>query len=336
MKAVVCRRYGPPEVIEVAEVDKPVVPDDGVLVRVHASSINPLDMFSLSRVSYLMRMLSQGLRPRQEVLGTDFAGTVESVGHGVTQFQPGDEVFGAQRGAFAEYLCVSETGAVVRKPANITFEQAAAVPIAAVTALQAVRDHGHLQQGQRVLINGGSGGVGTFAVQIATAFGGHVTAVCSATNVGRVRSIGAERVVDYSQEDFLREEQGYDLMLDIAGSRSFSECTRVLAPTATFVAVGASAHMPSGAGPVLRHLAGVRLASLGSSRKVILFVARMNKSDLMALHDLLQAAKVTPVIDRCYPLADVPAALRYLGEGHARGKIVITQCSGAENERRTR
>jgi NADPH:quinone reductase-like Zn-dependent oxidoreductase len=315
MKAVVCHRYGSPDVLKIEEVDKPVVPDDGVLVRVHASSVNIVDLYSLTRMAYIARMLTGRLKPKREVLGVDFAGTVESVGKSVTQFQPGDDVFGWRRGAFAEYVCVPEDGAVVRKPANVTFEQAAAVPVAAITALQAVRDHGQIQPRQKALINGASGGVGTFAVQIAKSFGAEVSGVCSTRNVGVVRSIGADRVIDYSSEDFTRSEQRYDVMLDIAGNRAWSECRRVLNPKATFVAVGAR---------TLRHLVSVRLASVGGSQKVVLFIAKMNKADLVVLQELLETGRVTPVIDRRYELSEVPEALRYLRERHANGKIVIT------------
>jgi NADPH:quinone reductase-like Zn-dependent oxidoreductase len=315
VKAITVTKYGPPDVLKLEEIDKPVVPDDGVLVRVHASSVNILDLYSLTRMAYIARMLTGHLKPKREVLGTDFSGTVESVGKRVTQFQPGDDVFGSRRGAFAEYVCVREDGAVVRKPANVTFEQAAAVPVAAITARQAVRDHGQIRPGQKVLINGASGGVGTFAVQIAKSFRAEVTGVCGTRNVDLVRSIGADRVIDYTHEDFTRSGQRYDVMLDIAGNRAWSECRRVLNPKATFVAVGTR---------TLGHLVTVRLASVGGSRKVVLFIAKMNKADLVVLQDLLEAGRVTPVIDRQYELSEVPEALRYLGERHANGKIVIT------------
>ena len=238
-------------------------------------------------------------------------------------FKVGDEVFGGQSGAFAEYVRVAEHGAVVHKPANVTMEQAAAVPIAGVTALQALRDHGRLQPGQNVLINGASGGVGTFAVQIARALGGEVTAVCSTSHVETVRAIGAQHVVDYTREDFTRLGQHFDLLLDIAGSRSFAECARVLAPNATFVAVGSATHMQSGAWKVLQHLAAVRFGSLRSKRRVVIFVARMTRSDLLVLQDLMASGKVTPIIDKRYPLSDVRAAFAYLGQGHAAGKVVL-------------
>ena len=320
MKAIVCRKPGSPDVLTLEEIERPVVPDDGVLVRVQASSVNPVDFFSLSGMAYVSRTL-RVLKPKRAVLGTDFAGIVQSVGKSITQFQPGDEVFGGRSGAFAEFVCVRR--AVVRKPANLTFEQAAAVPVAAITALQALRDHGRVQAGQKVLINGASGGVGTFAVQIAKSFGADVTGVCSASNVEIARSIGADRVIDYAQEDFTRGGQRYDLMIDIAGNRPWSECKRVLEPEGTLVAVGGSAHTVFGGGQTLRHFAGVRLASVGGSRKVIVFIAKLNTEDLLVLQELMAAGKVTPVIDRRYELSEVPAALRYMGDGHVKGKLVI-------------
>ncbi len=317
MKAIILTQYGSPDVLQLKEVEKPVPKDGELLIKIQAASVNIVDLFSLTRTAYISRMLTGLLRPKREVLGTDFAGTVESAGKSVTQFQPGDEVFGGRLrcGAFAEYVCVPEDGAMVRKPANVTFEQAAAVPVAAITALQALRNHGQIQPGQKVLINGASGGVGTFAVQLAKSFAAEVTGVCSTRNVGIVRSIGADRVIGYTQEDFTRSEQRYDLMLDIAGNRAWSACRRVLNPKATCVAVGAR---------TVSHLVTVRLASVGGSRKVVLFLAKMNKADLVVLQDLLGAGRVTPVIDRRYELSEVPEALRYLGERHAKGKIVIT------------
>jgi NADPH:quinone reductase-like Zn-dependent oxidoreductase len=262
------------------------------------------------------------VKPKQQVLGVDFAGTVEAVGRNVTQFRPGDEVFGGRNGAFAEYVCVREERAVVPKPADVTVEQAAAVPVAALTALQGLRDKGQLQPGQNVLINGASGGVGTFAVQIAKALGADVTGVCSTRNVDLVRSIGADHVIDYTHEDFTLSDRRYDLMLDVAGSRSWSECRRVLDPQATLVIVGA----PKGnrlLGP-LSHIVKVRLASLRSSQKVVFFIAKFNKADMVALRELLEAEKVTPVIDRRYEFSEIADALQYMGEGHAQAKIVIT------------
>ncbi len=249
------------------------------------------------------------------------AGRVEAVGSNVTQFRPGDEVFGENTSAYAEYVCVPEDG-IVLKPANLSFEQAAAVPVAALTALQGLRDKGQIQPGQKVLINGASGGVGTFAVQIAKSFGAEVTGVCSTRNVNMVGSLGADQVIDYTQEDFTRSDRRYDLMLDVAGSRSWSESRRVLNPQATLVIVGA----PKGnrlIGPLL-HIVKVRLASLRASQKVIFFIAKLNKEDLVVVQELLEAGKVTPVVERTYALSQAADALRYLGQGHAQGKVLIT------------
>jgi len=331
MKAIVRDTYGSEEILELREVDKPEVTDDGVLVRVRAASVNRGDWYSLTGTPYVARMQLGLLKPKTNRLGVDFAGTVEAVGRDVTQFRPGDEVFGGRSsGAFAEYVCVRvaaplrrfQSFIVAPKPANLTFEQAAAVPVAALTALQGLRDKGQIQLGKQVLINGASGGVGTFAVQIAKALGAEVTAVCSTRNVELVRSLGADQVIDYTREDFTRSDQRYDLMLDVAGSRSWSECRRILNPQATLVIVGA----PKGnavIGP-LSHIVKVRLAALRSSQKVVFFVAKFNKPDMEVLRELLEAGKVTPVIDRRYELSEIADALRYMGEGHAQGKIVIT------------
>ena len=322
MRAIVRDTYGSPDVLELQEIDKPDVTEDELLVRVRAASVNPVDWHSLTGTPYIVH-LQDGLRtPKSNRLGVDFAGQVEAVGTNVTQFRPGDEVFGARNGAFAEYVCVREDRAVVPKPANLTFEQAAAVPIAALTALQGLRDKGHLQPGQKVLINGASGGVGTFAVQIAKALGAEVTGVCSTRNVDLVRSLGADHVIDYTQEDFTRSDQRYDLMLDIAGSKSWSECRRILNPQAILVIVGGPKTNRL-IGPV-SHLVKVRLAALRSSQKVVFFLAKMNKADMVVLRELLEAGEVTPVIDRRYELSEIADALRYLGEGHAQAKIVVT------------
>ncbi|MFY9580835.1 MAG: NAD(P)-dependent alcohol dehydrogenase [Gaiellaceae bacterium] len=322
MRAIVRNTYGSPDVLELQEIDKPDVADDQVLVRVRAASVNPADWYSMTGVPYVARP-QMGLRkPKSNRTGVDFAGTVEAVGRNVTEFRPGDEVFGGRDGAFAEYVCVREDRAVVPKPANVTFEEAAAVPVAALTALQGLRDKGQLQPGQKVLINGASGGVGTFAVQIAKALGAEVTGVCSTRNVDIVRSLGADHVVDYTREDFTPSDQRYDLMFDVAGSRSWSECGRVFNRQATLVIVGA----PKGnrlMGP-LSHIIKVRLASLRGSQKAVFFIAKFNKADMLALRDLLEAGKVTPVIDRSYGLSEIADAFKYLGEGHARGKIVVT------------
>ncbi len=322
MKAAVRDRYGSPDVVELREIEKPVAADDEVLVRVRASSVNPAEWYSVVGRPYVGRT-QMGLRkPKSARLGVDFAGTVEAVGKDVTQFRPGDEVFGGRDGAFAEYLCVREERAVVLKPANVTFEQAAAVPVAALTALQGLRDKGQIQPGQKVLINGASGGVGTFAVQIAKALGAEVTGVCSTRNVDLVRSIGADEVIDYTREDFTRSDRRYDLMLDVAGSRPWSESRRVLNPQATLVIVGGPKTNRL-IGP-LSHVVKVRLAALRSSQKVVFFIAKFNKADMVVLRDLLADGRVTPVIDKRYGLSEIADALRYMGEGHAQGKIVIT------------
>jgi NADPH:quinone reductase-like Zn-dependent oxidoreductase len=321
VKATVYHRFGSPEVLELQDIAKPALTDDGVLVRVRASSVNPAEWYAVTGRPYIARP-TMGLRsPKQTVPGADFAGTVEAVGSAVTDVRPGDEVFGGTpSGAFAEYVCVRQT--VVAKPANLSFEQAAAVPTAAVTALQGLRDHGRLRPGQTVLINGASGGVGTFAVQLAKALGAEVTGVCSTRNLDLVRSLGADHVVDYAREDFTRSGRRYDLLLDVAGSRSWPECRRVLGPDATLVLVGGPKTNPW-TGP-LGHIAGVRLASLRASQKVVFFVATFTREDFLVLAELLEAGKVTPVIDRQYELAEASAALNYLGEGHARAKVVLT------------
>ena len=322
MKAAVRDRFGSPDVVELREIDRSVAADDEVLVRVRAASVNPADWYSVTGRPYVGRTQMGLLKPKSNRLGVDFAGTVEAIGKDVSQFRPGDEVFGGRDGAFAEYVCVREERAVVPKPANVTFEQAAAVPIAALTALQGLRDKGQLQPGQKVLINGASGGVGTFAVQIAKALGAEVTGVCSTGNVDLVRSIGADHVIDYTREDFTRSAERYDLMLDVAGSRSWSECRRVLDPQATFVIVGGPKSNRL-IGP-LGHVVGVRLAAMRSSQKVVFFIAKFNKEDMVVLRELLETGNVTPVIDRRYELSEIADALRYMGEGHARGKVVIT------------
>ena len=263
-----------------------------------------------------------GLRkPKSRLIGGDFAGAVEAVGRDVTEFQPGDEVFGGKSGAFAEYVC-ARARSVALKPARLTFEEAAAVPTSALTALQGLRDRGQIQPGQKVLINGASGGVGTFAVQIAKALGAEVTAVCSTRNVDLVRSIGADHVVDYTREDFTRSAERYDLLFDNAGSRSWSQCKRVLNPHATVVLVGGQIGNRL-LGP-MGHVIKMRLAGMLSSRKVVFFVAKFNGADMEVLRELLEAGKVTPVIDRRYELSEIADAFRYMGEGHAQGKVVIT------------
>jgi NADPH:quinone reductase-like Zn-dependent oxidoreductase len=322
MKAVVRDRYGSPDVVELREIDKPVPADDEVLVRVRAASLNLADWYAMMGRPYVGRM-PMGLRkPKSSRLGTDYAGTVEAVGGNVTEFRPGNEVFGGRDGACAEYVCAHADRAIVPKPSNVTFDEAAAVPVAAITALQGLRDKGQLQPGQKVLINGASGGVGTFAVQIAKALEAEVTGVCSTGNVDIARSIGADHVVDYTREDFTRSDERYDLMLDIAGSRSWSACRRVLNPHATLVIVGGRKTNRL-LGP-LGHAVRLLLAGLLSSRKVVFFIAKFNKADMLVLQELLEAGRVTPVIDRRYELSEIADALRYMGEGHAQAKIVLT------------
>jgi NADPH:quinone reductase-like Zn-dependent oxidoreductase len=322
MKAAVRDGYGSPDVLELREIDKPPPADDEVLVRVRAASLNMSDWYAVAGRPYVGRT-QMGLRkPKSNRLGVDYAGTVEAVGKNVTEFRPGDEVFGGRDGAYAEYVCAREDRAIVLKPANVTFEEAAAVPIAGITALQGLRDKGQLQPGQKVLINGASGGVGTFARQIANALGAEVTGVCSTRNVDAARSLGADHVIDYTQEDFTRSEQRYDLMLDIAGSRSWSECKRVLDPQATLVLVGGPKTNRM-FGP-LGHVVRLRLGGLLARRKVVFFIAKFNKADMLALRELLEAGKVAPVVEKTYELSEIADALRHIGEGHAQGKIVIT------------
>jgi NADPH:quinone reductase-like Zn-dependent oxidoreductase len=319
MKAIVCPSFGS---VELREVGTPEVGVDDVLVRVRAAALNAMDWYAMAGRPYVGRV-SMGLRkPRSAGLGADFAGVVEAVGSNVTRFEPGDEVFGARTGALAEYVCVPEDRALVPKPANVTFEQVAAVPVAALTALQGLRDKGGVQPGQTVLINGASGGVGTYAVQIAKALGAEVTAVCSSGNAGQALALGADHVVDYTREDFTRSERRYDLMLDVAGSRPWSQLKRVLEPEATLVLVGGPKSNRL-LGP-LSHVIKVRLAALRASRKVTFFIAKPNKEDLVTLGELLETGRMTSAIDQRYQLSETPEALRYLGEGHARAKIVIT------------
>jgi NADPH:quinone reductase-like Zn-dependent oxidoreductase len=322
MKAIVHERYGSPDVLELREVDKPTIGDDQVLVRVHASSVNPAEWYAVTG-PFFARAFGGGLRkPKSTAVGADLAGRVEAVGKDVRELQPGDEVFGTSGASWAEYAPAREVR-LARKPANVSFEEAAAVPIAAITALQALRDKGNVQPGQKVLINGASGGVGTYAVQLAKALGADVTAVCSTGNVELARSLGADRVVDYTNEDFTKLRERHELMLDIAGSRPFRQFKRVLTPEATVVVVGAKFPSNKGLGP-LSHVIATRLASLGQSQTVKFFVAKINQEDLGFLAELLEAGKVRSVIDRRFELGEAAEALRYLGEGHARGKVIIS------------
>jgi NADPH:quinone reductase-like Zn-dependent oxidoreductase len=319
MKAMVYDRYGPPDVLELRDVDEPELADDGVLVRVHASSVNPYDWHMLTGVPYLARTSAGLRRPKTGRLGVDFAGTVEAVGKDAEGFRPGDEVFGARNGAFAEY--VSVRNAIAHKPPKLTFAEAAAVPLAAITALQGLRDKGRIQPGHQVLINGASGGVGTFAVQLAKAFGAEVTAVCSTKNVDTARARGADDVVDYTRADFTRRGRRYDLVLDIGGNRSWSESKRVLKDGGSMVLVGGP-KANRWVGPMASRV-GMSLVSRLGSRRARMFLAKTNRADLEILQGLLADGKLKPVIEKQYELGDLPAALRYVGTGHARAKVVI-------------
>jgi NADPH:quinone reductase-like Zn-dependent oxidoreductase len=320
MKAIVHERYGRPNVLELREVAKPIPEDDQVLVRVLASSANPVEWYGVTG-PYFARIGSGLRKPKDPTVGADLAGRVEAVGRDVKDFQPGDEVFGVSGASWAEYTC-ARAHRLAPKPANLSFEEAAAVPVAAMTALQGLRDKGHVQPGQKVLINGASGGVGTFAVQLAKAFGAEVTGVCSTGNVEQARSLGADRVVDYTKENFTKLGVRHDLMLDIAGSRSFLDARRVLTPDATVVLIGGRMTY-RGLGP-LPHIAGTIIKSRGRSQTVKFFVADVTTEDLVFLGELLEAGKVKAVIDRRYELSEASEALAYLGQGHARGKVVIT------------
>ena len=314
MKAIVYRRYGSPDVLQLEEVEKPSPRDNEGLVQVHASSINAGDWHMMRGRPFFLRFLWGLPGPRNTILGADVAGRVEAVGRGVKQLKPGDEVFGdvsgSGRGGFAEYVCVAEDG-LVRKPAETSFEAAATVPLAAVVALQGLRDEGEIQPGQRVVINGASGGVGTFAVQLAKHFGAEVTGVCSTRKLDMVRSIGADHVVDYTQEDLTTSGQRYDLILDIAAYRSVSDCTRALQPNGIYVVVGGS-------------MARIMQASFSRGKHTRSLAHRPNQKDLVFLKELLEAGKVMPVIDRRYPLREAAEAFRYYGEGLVQGKVVIT------------
>ncbi len=317
MKAIVYRTYGSPDVLRYEDLEKPSPRDHEVLIRVHAASLNPLDWRLMRGQPYVLRLLF-GLR-RAKQPGRDVAGQVEAVGRNVTEFKPGDEVFGTCPGALAEYACASDSS-IVFKPANVTFEQAASAPVAALTALQGLRDQGRIQRGQQVLINGAAGGVGTFAVQIAKAFDANVTGVCSTRNVEMVRSIGADQIIDYTREDFTKSGQRYDLLFDCVSNHSLSACRRVLRAKGICVMAG-------GRGGTIRLLArwitGL-VASPFTSRKVVGFIATPSKEDLTLVRDLMRDGRVTPVIDKRYSLREVPEGMRYLEAGHARGKIVIT------------
>lgn len=321
MKEIVYTKYGSSDVLQIQEVVKPTPKDNQVLLKVHAASVNPLDWHFMRGMPYLMRLHSGLNRPKNNFLGVDVAGQVEAVGKDVKEFQPGDEVFGTCDGAFAEYVCASERE-LVKKPNNVTFEQAAAVPIAAFTAIQGLRDRGQIKAGQKVLINGAAGGVGTFAVQIAKSFGAVVTGVCSTRNLDMVRSIGADHVIDYTQENFTQSGQHYDLIFDTVGNSSLSDCRRVLDSNGILVLVGGP-DKGRLLGPLTRSFRALVLSRFVNQRMVMLLAAR-RKEDLLMIQKLLGDEKVTPVIDRRYTLSEVPEAIRYLEEGHAQGKVVIT------------
>lgn len=332
MKAIVCHNYGPPDVLRLEEIENPVPKDNEVLIKVRAAAVNPVDL--LFRGTSCMVRIMTGLRkPKETRIGHDVAGQVEAVGRNVTQFKPGDAVFGTCKGAFAEYVCASESALVV-KPDNVTFEQAASVPIAALTALQGVRlggsgDKGQIQPGQKVLINGASGGVGTFAVQIAKSFGADVTGVCSTRNVEMVRSIGAKQLIDYTREDFTKSGQRYDLILDCVGNHSLLAHSRALNPHGVCVVAGAK-----GLWDFLTRALTAPLVSRLVSQKFVTFIAKLNKEDLTIVRELMAAGKVTPVIDRRYSLSEVPEAMRYLEKKHACGKVVITLGDNNKSDKR--
>ncbi|HSL46456.1 MAG TPA: NAD(P)-dependent alcohol dehydrogenase [Anaerolineales bacterium] len=322
MKAIIYTEYGSPDVLELKEVAKPTPKEDEVLVKVHAVSVNAADLHLLRADPFLIRLSSGLLKPKNKILGSDIAGRVEAAGSDAKQLKPGDEVFGdisgCGWGGFAEYVCVSET-ALALKPANLSFEEAAAVPMAAVTALQGIRYAGQIRPGQKVLIHGASGGVGSFAVQLAKAFGAEVTAVCSTRNVDRARSIGADHVIDYTKEDFAKNGKKYDLILATNGDRSISDYRRALSPKGIYVQTGGSMTQMSQA-----MIQGPWISMTGSQKMGNMGVAKPNKKDLVTIKELLEAGKVKPVIDRCYPFDQVADAIRYLEEGHAQGKVVIT------------
>ena len=321
MKAIVYTKYGPPDVLQLKEVEKPAPRDNEALVKVHAASVNAYDLHLLRADVFLVRLAAGLFKPKNTILGADIAGLVEAVGRNAKQFQPGDEVFGdiaaCGAGGFAEYVCVPENFLAL-KSTRMTFEEAAAIPMAAVTALQGLRDKGQIQPGQKVLINGASGGVGTFAVQIAKSFGAEVTAVCSTRNLDMARSLGADKVIDYTREDFSQNGQRYDLILAANGYHSIFKYRRALSPKGIYVMAGGSMAQ------IFQALLLGPWISMTGSKKMGFLTTKSNQKDLVFMNELLEAGKVKPVIDRRYPLSEVAEALCYLGEGHARGKVVIT------------
>jgi NADPH:quinone reductase-like Zn-dependent oxidoreductase len=315
MKAIVYTKFGPPDVLQLEEVDKPVPKDGEILVKVRAASANAYDWRHLRADPFLIRLMGAGLfKPKHKILGADIAGRVEAVGRKVAQFQPGDEVFGESGyGGFAEYVCVDEYR-VIRKPADLTFEEAAAVPMAALTALQSLRDKGRIRAGQQVLINGASGGVGTFAVQIAKAYETEVTGVCGPSKMDLVRSLGADHVLDYTREDVTQNKRRYDLIFDVAAHRSISKYKRILTPGGNYVLAGGS--MP--------RIFQLMLLSMTGAKNMKLMVEKIDQKDLLFMIELMHAGRVKSIIDKRFPLSETAEALRYLEEGHARGKVVIT------------
>jgi NADPH:quinone reductase-like Zn-dependent oxidoreductase len=322
-RAVIYCSYGPPSVLKLEEISKPVPADNRILVKVHASSVNPVDWHFMEGAPYLVRAIA-GLRAPNDILtGSDYAGVVEAVGKSVTHFKPGDEVFGVRDGAFGDYVSVAEDRGIAIKPPNITFEQAAAVPIAAVTALQGLRDTGNIRAGQRVLINGASGGVGTFAVQIAKHLGAEVTGVSSTRNLDLVRSLGADHVIDYTREDYTESAQRYDLVLDCVGNRPLLANRKILAPEGVYVGIGGGS--PSDQGIIGPMIGPIKMKLLGPfiKQKLLWFDADIKPADLATLGEWMAAGALKPVIDKTYPLANIADAMRYLEAGHARGKVVV-------------
>jgi NADPH:quinone reductase-like Zn-dependent oxidoreductase len=326
MKAIVYENFGSPDVLKCQEIEKPLPGDDEVLIKVRAASVNPLDWKLMKGGPFIVRLLLGLGKPKIKRPGVDVAGEVEAVGKNLAQFKPGDQVFSTCVGAFAEYATSKSArgmkSSLVIKPDNLTFEQVASAPVAALTALQGLRDKARIQPGQKVLVNGAAGGVGTFAVQIARSFGANVTGVCSTRNVDMVRSIGADQVIDYTQQDFTKSGQRYDIVFDCVGNHSFSACRRVLNPKGVLVGVGGPSDVPLSR--LLAGLIGALVLSVFVSQKMVFFIARVNQQDLTTVRELMATGQVTPVIDRHYRLTETPEAFRYMEKGHARGKVIIT------------
>lgn len=318
MKAIVYEKYGSPDVIQLKDIEKPTPKDDEVLIKIHAASVNAYDWHFLTADIFLIRLMGGGLlKPKNTRLGADMAGRIETVGKNVKQFQPGDEVFGMVKGSFAEYTCAPES-ALALKPVNTSFDEAAAIPMAAITALQGLRDEGQIRAGQKVLINGASGGVGTFAVQIAKSFGAEVIAVCSTRNLEQARSIGADHVIDYTKEDFTKNGQQYDLVFAANGYHSLSAYKRALTPKGIYIMAGGTMAQ------IFQSMLMGSMMSETGGRKMSGVSAKRSQNDLVVIKELFEAGKVKSVIDRRYPLSEAAEALRYLGAGHARGKVVIS------------